>query len=135
MTATILTNLSGRRFGNLMAVAMLPRAARRSTAYWKCRCSCGGLAVVSAVQLLHGARKTCGSCRKSGGANQMKRIRLKNHTADPNPTLAERIAQALGGNGSPIISEALNVLFSEVADALLDAEQLVNDIQARTLDP
>ena len=57
MTGTILTNLRGRRFGNLVAVKMLPRAASRSTAYWKCRCSCGGLAVVSAVQLLHGARK------------------------------------------------------------------------------
>ena len=130
MTA-ILTDLRGQRFGSLLVVKMLPRASSTSAAYWRCRCSCGGLAVVRAVQLLHG-RKTCGLCRKSGGV--MKRVRLQRER-HPNPTLAERIAQALGGNGTPITAEALNSLFSEVADALLAAEQLVNDTQVKKLDP
>jgi hypothetical protein len=112
-------------------VKILPRASSTSAAYWKCRCSCGGLAVVRAVQLLHG-RKTCGVCRKSGGV--MKRVRLQRER-HPNPTLAERIALALGGNGTPITSDALNLLFSEVADALLDVEQEVTVAQAKKLDP
>ena len=65
----------------------------------------------------------------------MKRVRLHRVNRHPNPTLAERIAQALAGNGTPITSEALNSLFSEVADALLDAEQQVTDTQAKKLDP
>ena len=64
----------------------------------------------------------------------MKRVRLQRER-HPNPTLAERIAQALGGNGTPITAEALNSLFSEVADALLDAEQEVTVAQVRVLDP
>jgi len=128
MTA-ILTDLRGQRYGNLMVVKMLPRASSTSAVYWRCRCSCGGLAVVRTVQLLHG-RKTCGLCRKSGGV--MKRVRLQRER-HPNSTLAERIAAALGGNGSPITSEALSSLFSEAADALLDVEQQVN--QAKALDP
>jgi hypothetical protein len=130
MTA-ILTDLRGQRFGSLVVVKLLPRASSTSAAFWKCRCTCGGLAVVRAVQLLHG-RKTCGVCRKSGGV--MKRVRL-HRERHPNPTLAERIALALGGNGTPIDAATLNSLFSEVADALLDAEQEVTVAQARVLDP
>ena len=137
MTA-VLTNLAGQRFGNLMVVKMLPRASSTSAAYWKCSCSCGGWAVVSAIQLLHGARKSCGCITK--GAKQMQRVRLhrerlKTRSAPANPTLAERIALALAGNGTPITAEALNSLFSEVADALLDAEQEVTVAQVRVLDP
>ena len=99
MTA-ILTDLAGQRFGFLTVLGALPRASRTSRLHWRCRCTCGQLAVVRAVQLLHG-RITCGSCRPPGGANQMKRERIQRER-HPNPTLAERIALALGGNGTAI---------------------------------
>ena len=68
---------------------------------------------------------------------RIRRERLKTRIPNrhPDPTLAERIALALGGNGSPITAEALNSLFSEAADALLDAEQEVNQAEAKALDP
>ena len=94
--------------------------------------------MVSAIQLLHGARKSCGCITK--GAKQMQRVRLhrerlKTRSAPANPTLAERIALALAGNGTPITAEALSSLFSEVADAHLDAEVALAQAQAKALDP
>ena len=49
------------------------------------------------------------------------------------PSLQQRIAEAL--RHKRVTSEALSAVFSEVADALVDAEQLVLDTQAKKLDP
>lgn len=66
---------------------------------------------------------------------RLHRERLKTRSAPANPTLPERIALALAGNGTPITAEALSSLFDQVADALLDAEVALAQAEAKAFDP
>lgn len=60
-----LLDLSGQRFGQLVAVRMLPE--RRNTfAAWVCRCDCGSETVVTSGQLRYGKTRSCG-CLKGKG--------------------------------------------------------------------
>ena len=57
-------NLSGQRFGNLIAVK--PTEMRRnSSVVWECICDCGNHKFVTASQLCAGQVKSCGCLRKT----------------------------------------------------------------------
>lgn len=53
-------DITGERFGFLVAVAPTYRGGRR---VWECKCNCGGISFVSAGKLRIGNTKSCG-CRK-----------------------------------------------------------------------
>lgn len=53
-------DLSGQRFGRLVAVESTQQRASNGAAVWRCVCDCGGEALVSAAQLTRGRRKSCG---------------------------------------------------------------------------
>lgn len=55
-------NLTGQRFGRLVATQRAPHARR---VHWRCACDCGGEAVVSADRLRSGKTGSCG-CRRHG---------------------------------------------------------------------
>lgn len=52
-------DLTGRRFGRLVAVARSESTAR-GHATWMCRCDCGGGTVVMATNVLRGLTASCG---------------------------------------------------------------------------
>ena len=63
-------DLTGKRFGHLVAVEMLdkddPRCKKSSGSkcrQWLCKCDCGRMHVVFSKELVHGMTKSCG-CRK-----------------------------------------------------------------------
>jgi very-short-patch-repair endonuclease len=57
-------DLSGQRFGLLVAVEPAGRAGHGKTLPWKCRCDCGNEVVVASQSLSRGDKKTCG-CRRA----------------------------------------------------------------------
>lgn len=55
------SNLSGRKFGRLKAIA--PAFKKRSSYYWKCDCECGKSKVVLGAKLTGGRTRSCGCLR------------------------------------------------------------------------
>lgn len=53
-------DLTGQRFGRLVAVEATEMRGQGGATIWRCRCDCGREAMVSSSQLLKGARKSCG---------------------------------------------------------------------------
>ncbi|OGM09173.1 hypothetical protein A2Z67_04500 [Candidatus Woesebacteria bacterium RBG_13_36_22] len=62
-------SLYGQRFGKLMAIgpdtvgAITVNGTKRKRRYWRCRCDCGKLTVVSTFHLRSGHTKSCGCLR------------------------------------------------------------------------
>src|SRR5207245_1369985 len=54
-------DLTGQRFGTLIARRLLPEHDRESRRVWRCKCDCGKLKDVSAHHLRNGSVKSCGS--------------------------------------------------------------------------
>lgn len=53
-------DLTGQRFGRLVAVEATEMRGQGGATIWRCRCDCGREAMVPSSQLLKGARKSCG---------------------------------------------------------------------------
>lgn len=53
-------DLTGQRFGRLVAVKALPPATGRRNYRWECRCDCGNIHVVAGGSLTSGRTKSCG---------------------------------------------------------------------------
>ena len=62
MDAERTIDLTGQRFGRLVAVRLAER--RISAGVWECRCDCGSTTFVLATSLRSGATKSCGCLRK-----------------------------------------------------------------------
>lgn len=56
-------DLTGRRFGKLIALELVGRRVSDGSAYWRCVCDCGAITVTSSNKLLQGKTTSCG-CRK-----------------------------------------------------------------------
>lgn len=54
-------NLKGKRFGRLLILELTNKKNRR---YWKCKCDCGNIKVVSSNKLKTGHTESCGCIRK-----------------------------------------------------------------------
>ena len=61
------SDLTGRRFGRLVAVAFVEHGANYA-AMWACRCDCGGERVIQRTSLLQGYTKSCGCLRREATA-------------------------------------------------------------------
>lgn len=58
-------DLSGRRFGRLVAMEPVRERGRDNSVRWLCRCDCGNYTVVDSSRLLSGHTESCG-CMKAG---------------------------------------------------------------------
>lgn len=56
-------DLTGRRFGKLIALERVGRRVSDGSAYWRCVCDCGATTVTSSNKLLQGKTTSCG-CHK-----------------------------------------------------------------------
>ena len=73
-----LTNLTGRRFGRLVAQYPTARRDRKGSVYWHCTCDCGKEAEVTENGLVHGNNRSCGCLKRE---NQ-KRVVDQLHMVD-----------------------------------------------------
>lgn len=76
-------NLTGQRFGNLVAIEAAGAAQNqggRLYTMWRCRCDCGGETIARVSSLTGGNTKSCG-CRPRGGSR-----RVHGESAGPKPT-------------------------------------------------
>ena len=53
-------DLTGQRFGRLMALYHVSKEDRAKSSYWHCRCDCGNELDVYTGSLLHGLTRSCG---------------------------------------------------------------------------
>lgn len=60
------SDLTGRRFGRLVATVRIPRAKGKT--HWACRCDCGKVVSVRVDALNNGQIKSCGCFRREHGA-------------------------------------------------------------------
>lgn len=81
-------DLTGQRFGNLVAIArdgakeradtvrrdLAGKVARRR-AFWQCRCDCGASTSVLAAYLTTGGTKSCGCLRRESGREHARQMR------------------------------------------------------------
>lgn len=58
-------DLTGRRFGRLVALAPTPRRTDGGSVVWQCRCDCGRETEVSARRLSRGKVRSCGCLSRS----------------------------------------------------------------------
>ncbi len=73
-----LTDLTGRRFGRLVAQYPTARRDRKGSVYWHCTCDCGKEAEVTENGLVHGNNRSCGCLKRE---NQ-KRVVDQLHMVD-----------------------------------------------------
>jgi hypothetical protein len=63
-TAGKIIDLTGKRFGRWVALALHPERSRFSAARWVCRCDCGNERIVRGYDLTRGHSKSCNCIRK-----------------------------------------------------------------------
>lgn len=56
-------DLTGQRFGRLVAIKELPPATKGSNYRWECRCDCGNTVIVRRGNLTSGNTTSCGCAR------------------------------------------------------------------------
>ena len=83
-----LRDLTGQRFGRLVAEYPVRNAAKSNMAVWHCRCDCGGETEVSAASLLRGLTRSCGCL------NQEVRSKMHDHLHYQDDTWLERLVRA-----------------------------------------
>lgn len=64
-------NLSGQRFGRLVAVERAPRSKGGAT-MWACKCDCGNMVTVQYSNLKRGATQSCGCLNHENRVNHIK---------------------------------------------------------------
>jgi hypothetical protein len=69
---TTLVDLTRRRFGKLIVVALVPeRNPRNGNTRWLCQCDCGNQVVVDAQNLKRGTTRSCGCLRREVSRQKM----------------------------------------------------------------
>jgi len=65
-------DLTGQRFGRLVAVEQTDKKSR--TKIWKCKCDCGNYSYVQRGSLIRGKTKSCGCLRSEIGYDKAKML-------------------------------------------------------------
>lgn len=52
--------------------------ARKTSAYWKCKCDCGNIITVRGTNLRNGKTKSCGCLSKEKAAQRFSEMNRKN---------------------------------------------------------
>ncbi len=67
-----LKDLTGKTFGRLTVVSLLPERTKSGNTKWRCRCSCGGWATsVIGSSLINGNSTSCGCYKLSSSSERM----------------------------------------------------------------
>lgn len=69
-------DLTGKRFGKLVAIKLLPKSKGQygTSRWWLCRCDCGNYTNAPTGQLNIGSIQSCGKCHFSRGEQEISRI-------------------------------------------------------------
>jgi hypothetical protein len=59
-TGCLVTNISGKRFGNLVPYEIADYRQSHGKIVWKCKCDCGNICDVAAKRMISGKTKSCG---------------------------------------------------------------------------
>ncbi len=65
-------NLTGRRFGRLVAIEPLEERSPNGYVMWRCKCDCGNEAIVQSRYLVSGGTKSCGCYSKEIHSKMLK---------------------------------------------------------------
>ncbi len=57
-------DLSGQKFGRLIALSLANPPRYKNNTYWDCRCDCGKLCTIRQGHLIDGSTSSCGCLRK-----------------------------------------------------------------------
>ncbi len=79
-------NLSGQRFGRLVALEPTERRSKTSVV-WKCQCDCGTISYCDAETLNRGKARSCGCLQE-----EQRKENMKNHIHFVDGTCIEKIA-------------------------------------------
>ena len=71
-------DITGRRYGKLIAIQPTDRKNAQGSIIWKCRCDCGNEAEVSVLELNNGNCKSCGCLKEE----YQQRLRERLHLVD-----------------------------------------------------
>jgi hypothetical protein len=63
-------DLTGRKFGRLTAIKIVPEKSKGDGAYWECLCDCGKTVTVIASSLKRGNTRSCGCLHQEQLENQ-----------------------------------------------------------------
>jgi hypothetical protein len=66
-------DLTGQRFGRLVAIEPGPRHLGRGESQWSCRCDCGSAHVVLTNSLVSNYTRSCGCLRREVAATNCRR--------------------------------------------------------------
>lgn len=59
-------NLTGQRFGRLVAIESIEKRAKQGSIIWLCKCECGAFIEVPEQRLASGGTKSCGCLHREG---------------------------------------------------------------------
>lgn len=69
-------DLTGKRFGRLVAVKMVPAPNMSHNYHWLCWCDCGGTTVANGAALTNGTRVSCGCLRQENWGPDITNVRF-----------------------------------------------------------
>lgn len=74
-------DLTGQRFGRLVAIELAPKIKRERVCFWKCVCDCGTQVTVRSVSLTRGSTQSCG-CYCSDHARETETTHGRSKTVE-----------------------------------------------------
>lgn len=72
----IYKDLTGKRFGRLVAVKVVPSPNKGHNYHWLCQCDCGGSTVANGASLTNGTRVSCGCMRQERREPDITNVRF-----------------------------------------------------------
>ena len=84
MTGNGFKDITGQHFGRLTVIErdynypFEHNLARKTSAYWKCKCDCGNIITVRGTNLRNGKTKSCGCLSKEKAAQRFSEMNRKN---------------------------------------------------------
>lgn len=73
-------DLTGRRFGRLIALYPTEKRDRKGSVYWHCRCDCGNETDITESSLVHGNYRSCGCLKSENQKNISKQLHMVDGT-------------------------------------------------------
>ena len=71
-------NITGLRFGKLVAIEPIEKRDHRGVVYWRCKCDCGKETIVNGSYLRRGITKSCGCLIKETNSKNARKVGLAN---------------------------------------------------------
>lgn len=72
-------DITGKRFGRLVALSVTEEKDKHRGRKWLCKCDCGKTVIVSGASLRSGISKSCGCLRIETSSLNIKRRQCKNN--------------------------------------------------------